>query len=740
MRRLGKISIINKTASISWDNYCVDMLYLDFSIVSADLWRDYKLGEFEGYVTLKHSFDANNNPRPAKIKKLCEDHSYFDEMAVLNYDQVKNIISKDLAFIRRCRDNENFYVESLPNAFLIKEPGLRKFISDSKRLSICIDLWKSGCFSIQKELLEAARHVLKTDIRVLKDIPVAAYKNNKKFVNSLPIDCRIDCWLRRYNLLKNRSASFGKRRDLLHWLSEEKFPLCIIDNFHLWPMVSTQYKLKLLRELQERIPEKQYVCKVSQALSKLPPEELLFWIKRFPESLFPLLVSHDGPGIGKLSELPPDKLIVWIEHLPAPLAEHLAENQQQILEKIFDIANDLPPNEFLSFAKRLPIILTRHPNVWCKFSAQGQATICDYVWSGSNPWEKLDNKGKIYYMFKMAKEGIPVDTLNGDGIKDEDSPLVCATYLLLKAKNCDSNNKDLLFQRAHKIFESLTRISEQNINKSADMDPLLPDCINKKVLHCEGIIWPNPKLLENWQTTKRVYCPRTRKVQNIYIGHKPYNNIHFPELPLDNSDYIFELISLSLNPHTDCATVRPDTGKPWQDWSLLELLHSSGVVPKITGLKNCYEYISKLAGAFNRIEELRRRLLCRKCGEIMLFDFKYAINFAAYRSTIAHCKHAKNDSTHDKNVYLNHCWACQTIIDSRDNTVQIEGYYLCLTCGSGKQKSHVFRQGDVCPKCGAAHMETNFKDNPHLCMCNKCGHVIELPPAHKMTGNAFGNS
>jgi hypothetical protein len=177
---------------------------------------------------------------------------------------------------------------------------------------------------------------------------------------------------------------------------------------------------------------------------------------------------------------------------------------------------------------------------------------------------------------------------------------------------------------------------------------------------------------------------------------------------------------------SDVARIYPNRDRVWKEWSLLELLEATGVMP--SGLQRPDEYVNKLAGWVNRLNEIREHLKCSKCDNIMRPNYAYAKFLAAYNITVVSCACGEG---HDQNIYLNHCWGCERIIDSRESHLRIEGYYVCILCGSGPRQSEFYRQGDICPKCSTLGMTAlnygNFQ-------CKLCGHVIK-PPSHKITGD-----
>lgn len=225
-----------------------------------------------------------------------------------------------------------------------------------------------------------------------------------------------------------------------------------------------------------------------------------------------------------------------------------------------------------------------------------------------------------------------------------------------------------------------------------ELDPILPRCRIGEVTYCEGRPLPADE-----ERVTHVFCPRLSRRCDPGIA-RVYPN---PELALE-------------------------------EWSLLELLDMIGVSPTAQGVRDPAEYVPKLAGWINRLNEIRSHMQCRICRKTMVFNGQYAKNLARYNATIFSCREGDG---HDSNVYLNHCWACRKLIDSRDSRVRVEGYYLCLSCGSGPQFSDTFTQGDLCPKCGYPKMAAVEGSLPSLrCRNQACQHVIKIPTLHRLTG------
>lgn len=207
------------------------------------------------------------------------------------------------------------------------------------------------------------------------------------------------------------------------------------------------------------------------------------------------------------------------------------------------------------------------------------------------------------------------------------------------------------------------------------------------------------------------------------------------------------------------ARIKPQLNIEPEEWSLHELLHHCNVTAKAQGLKNPHEYVNKLAGWVNQLNkpEFRQHLYCRypSCHKRLYPDMEYAKKMARYSLTIWSCKCGK---PHDQLIYINHCWGCiNKIIDSREDCIKVDGYYICLSCGSGPEeyksndeddttnKRVYYSQGDVCPACGTLNMEEktykkNYQRTTFICRNKDCQHQILAPEARRLTGLAFDKS
>jgi len=253
--------------------------------------------------------------------------------------------------------------------------------------------------------------------------------------------------------------------------------------------------------------------------------------------------------------------------------------------------------------------------------------------------------------------------------------------------------------------------------ESLDLFPLLPRCPAQVVTYCEARAWPfRDEERHGAVQVSLAYCPRLNLpcTPRSVDAHETFEVQEPAEMTQER-------------PQARGARLHALPKLPWQDWSLLELLAVAGVEPDLPGIRSSHEplplaavYVLRLSGWVNRLNEIRERLKCSRCAAIMTPNYAYALNLAAYNSTVVSCLRGAD---HDHDVYLSHCWACGNIIDSREAKERVDGFYLCQQCGSGPQHDSTFRRGDRCPNCGTPGMIGT--DN--LKICQTCRHQIRDP-------------
>lgn len=296
-----------------------------------------------------------------------------------------------------------------------------------------------------------------------------------------------------------------------------------------------------------------------------------------------------------------------------------------------------------------------------------------------NYFELSSFGGKVFYLFKCCKDGTRYDWI----YKKEKNILI--KLLIDIMRSSDTVTKKKIFYDFHERLLDYVIENAWKLDSYVDLFPLLPHCDFRIVHYCEGKAWQDETL----------YCPRTRRGCDI----------------LHSIDIKGSEIS-------------------WKKWSLIQFLDFNNIIPLFPEIRNSNEYVRKLGGWLNRLNEIRERIKCKKCGDVLVSDTRYSKDFfAAYNATVFDCR---NGHEHDQSVYLSHCWACREIIDSRENRFRSNRYYLCLHCGSGKKHDNTFSQGDVCPKCGASNMQRSDR----TMTCSECSHIIKLPPDWAITGRS----
>ncbi len=469
-----------------------------------------------------------------------------------------------------------------------------------------------------------------------------------------------------------------------------------------------------------------------------------FWPLRSPDARFRLLAYHSRA------------LVV----LPEPI----------ITERVLELLAEVSKDQQLAFIRPIQAwVQTReHIVKLLPLHTLSAAEQIDWAWtllqSGSLiTWNLLSRDAKILAVYRAAKENVFLPICKMPEV--EPDPLVRAVLLALRMKDlraaasaaeaqgksdveADSPkiDRDLTVQTAH-AFSQMHELIENYIvehawssTASLDLRPLLPPCrpIFNGLTHCEGRHWER-------FAGKAAYCPRA-KVPCVFFASTP---------PLT------EEASSLLDARYSGAHIQATPSYDWQKWSLLELLESACITPQLPGLYHSRDYVNKLAGYVNRLNEIRERLKCTACQNLMRPNYKYAKFLARYNVTVVSCDCG---SIENQNVYLNHCWACEQIIDSRESRHQAGRLRICIHCGSGPRPPHkvnntlgnyppsfdiprqvtkaahpddeltaaTFAQGDICPKCGATGM--GFQNNHQNRVCRKCSHQVKLPRGENLTG------
>ncbi len=315
--------------------------------------------------------------------------------------------------------------------------------------------------------------------------------------------------------------------------------------------------------------------------------------------------------------------------------------------------------------------------------------------SSGKIWNDLNFNEKVKSIFKASKE------FNDLSIKSDSDKIINSMLNIFNKKDASEQERYNLFLDFHNNFQDFVLETAFNSDEPLNFFGLLPKCPNHIVDYCEGRFWPTQEDVSKNIKTMRAFCPRA----NCSCGVK--TSLHWGGF--------------------SGAKLYPNMNSNWQDWSIIEFFEFFNIIPNIQEINRMEDYYLKLSGWINRLNEIRSRLKCSICKSIMIPNAAYAKNLARYNVTIVSCEKGR---PHDFNIYLNHCWACHKIIDSREDKIQVEGYYICLNCASGPQNSQTYTQGSICAKCGS----TNVSINGRTANCNVCTHIMNLPRENLITG------
>ena len=608
---------------------------------------------------------------------------------------------------------------SVPKNIQFSCRDIREVLPAADHLYLCLEMLDTDADTdIGPSLREEIIATIETSNyreELWKKVPSVVYENDPDIRRRLPLQIHVSCLVNlildleqqqnRDILLSELRECLEESRDVISDAYEsgiwELIPDAILMEDQVWPTAPPDRRIVILvAQLGEEsnLDNEDTLSQIGDVLNESSREDRLSLVPRLPD----WVKQHDAI----FAFLPPvDQVVILV----AQLGEESNLDNEDTLSQIGDVLNESSREDRLSLVPRLPDWVKQHDAIFAFLPPVDQV---NSVWSsievGSlSGWQKLSREAKILCIYRNAKENksLPLSVLKST----KDDPLVRCVLILLWAKD-NPQKSCAAFKKAHTLFQDYVVDQAWSSTEPLDLYPLLPHCrpTEVEVEYCEGRPWPTEedKKLRS-DRVSRAFCPRT---------NGPCDPFKFvPDIGMNWGE----------------ARLYAECSQYWEDWSLLELIEATNVVPRIPDeLKSPDEYVPKLSGWVNRLNEIRERLKCSVCGQIMPPNYRYAKYLARYNSTVVSCQYG---SDHDQNVYLNHCWGCGKIIDSRESTIRVEGYYICIHCGSGPKRSKSYTQGDICPKCGARGMSAIEWNDPN-CECLSCNHSIQLPPKRKLTG------
>ena len=561
-------------------------------------------------------------------------------------------------------------------------------------------------------------------------------------------------------ILKNCSESYmNNSQKLANYIfnSDEIFPTETI--VKLFPKAGVNSRLIAFEKYLDKFSNEEIISCVDTILYFKEPNEIVEVLSKFFDSekirtILKNCAESHIPNSKKLAnyifisdEIFPTEMIVKL----FPKADE--SNQFIAFEKYLDkfsneeiiycVKEFLKVNEFLfdvytnekisalkleSIKKLVPIIKLKRPNDWstipteCINDKTNTLEWAEYLLEEIETFRQVNvnNDCLILLMYAAAqKNKISAELVSiiEEKLRNERALLVMTVYYYFRAGY--EHNDDYLDKaddNVSKIFQAISKQPsrlEELFQKFEELNANIFKPCNKpysvrhfgdkeiKCFFCESVTSPK---------NDYDYCPRTGYLASSQCGtkHHPNLNLHF------------------------------------KDWSLVELaayfkLNLDAKYLEKNTEESSEEYFSRLGGEFNRLYELRDRLKCRGCGEYMRSNKYYAkwkentrvrdllkdihynkINhFAIFNSTMFSCQNP-NCSSPDE-AYISYCWHCQEIIDSREGTAQINGWYLCPHCGAG------YYDDRKCEKCGNTTSFKPLRENGKLAhyVCQHCDSKVD---------------
>ena len=305
---------------------------------------------------------------------------------------------------------------------------------------------------------------------------------------------------------------------------------------------------------------------------------------------------------------------------------------------------------------------------------------------------------------------------------EEKNYSVLAATDFLEIALVDKSKKQSIFDEAHANLEKAIIQDFNSIGTpSQELMQLICRCKYSEQFVCAARYWPNGKTA--WCSTRREKCSTFDKKEGDGIDYSKTNYQYYA----------------GINHQTALCRL-----------SMADLLNAIDFVPSLDNVYNPMmgrkwnyeEYPYRISGRIMQLKKLFSHMHCR-CGKTMKSNYGYSVKIDARMAiTVAYCPDAENEGSkdHDQSVYLNECWNCDEVIDSRESKYKqdnmgryysgerkdIKGYYVCMHCGAGTKDM----LPSICPNCGNTDQETLeyiiTSSNPQkrkIRQCNKCGHA-----------------
>lgn len=195
--------------------------------------------------------------------------------------------------------------------------------------------------------------------------------------------------------------------------------------------------------------------------------------------------------------------------------------------------------------------------------------------------------------------------------------------------------------------------------------------------------------------------------------------------------------------------VQGRTGANYLTFSIYDWFVHYGINYFEDGAPSRRDFPIKLAGYINRIREIFDVIHCRSCQSLMLPNMTYSrVDYTvyekgqlvkkdmapAYRLTVFKCPSEQCIEAQNE-YYINHCYGCNKIIDSRDCKTKCDaGLYICKSCASCCSDHSQSNPVGLCPTCTSPlqlfetkHPHRFRKTNERYVKCSKQSCSFNIP-------------
>ncbi len=268
-----------------------------------------------------------------------------------------------------------------------------------------------------------------------------------------------------------------------------------------------------------------------------------------------------------------------------------------------------------------------------------------------------------------------------------------------------SDKKQNNFEQAHNaLMQYITDCFTKAIDINHGLNSLLEKCqcgYGNKIYFCDARIW---------EREGKIFCPEGYERPGFLRENGKSGRtecIFYKDMNLYETKY--------------------QRTKDYKDQFFKDFLINIGFKPDLSFLKieQSMEYVHRISAFVNRLIDIRPHMKCQTCGKSFYPDFRYAklktAKLAVNRYYCLEIQDGNNNSEHDSNIYLNFCYRCESIIDSRECNYREFGnfgQYLCMRCGG----TETIEPGTHCPKCGNTDQSLLKLKGHDRIICKKCGY------------------